>query len=124
MKAGLMEIADIFVVNKSDRDDAERFARNLKLLASEKMKSDWVIPIVKTSAIKNEGIEELIAQIEKHHLSGSSNERKTFLLAEKVWRIIEKEKMKDVDRKEIFETIKSEVSKGELNVYQLAKKFL
>ncbi|HYV91597.1 MAG TPA: methylmalonyl Co-A mutase-associated GTPase MeaB [Chitinophagales bacterium] len=123
MKAGLMEIADIFVVNKADHVDADRFAKNLKSLTASRMNGDWQIPIVKTVAIRNEGIEELLEQIQKHHESGIQNERRVFLLAEKVWRIIAKEKMKDVDRKKILEQIRLKAQKGEINVYQEAKNY-
>lgn len=54
MKAGLMEIADIFVVNKSDRPGAENFYHDIKMLAHVKN-----IPVVKTIAIQHEGVDEL-----------------------------------------------------------------
>ncbi|UCD86051.1 MAG: methylmalonyl Co-A mutase-associated GTPase MeaB, partial [Deltaproteobacteria bacterium] len=67
MKAGLMEIADIFVVNKSDREGAEAILTELRLMAhlSEK-KGDWEIPILLTQANKDVGITELFQQIKKH----------------------------------------------------------
>lgn len=123
MKAGLMEIADIFVVNKADHVDADRFAKNLKTLTASRMKSNWQIPIVKTVAIRNEGIEELWEQIQKHQESGIQNERRGFLLAEKVWRIIAKEKMKEVSRKDLYDAIQSSLQKKGFNVYQFAKTF-
>lgn len=66
MKAGLMEIADIFVLNKSDREGADLMLAHLS--ESLKLRSDvnWLPKIVKTSAIRNEGIEELMEAIEEH----------------------------------------------------------
>ena len=128
MKAGLMEIADIFVVNKADHVDADRFAKNLKTLTTSSNlpngeKRTWQIPIVKTVAIRNEGVEELLAQIQNHQESGIQNERRAFLLAEKVWRIMVKERMKDVSKKDLYDTIQSALKKNDFNIYQFAKTF-
>ncbi len=124
MKAGLMEIADIFVVNKADHVDADRFAKNLKTLTASREKTDWQIPVIKTIAIKNEGVEELLSQIQKHYEAGLENERGVYLLTEKVWRIIENEKMKNISREKLLSEIKAETEKGQVNVYRLAKKIL
>jgi LAO/AO transport system kinase len=60
IKAGIMEIADIFVINKSDRDGAEHVEREIRTLQSLAMRSDgWTPPIVKTVASQGTGIEEL-----------------------------------------------------------------
>ncbi len=66
IKAGIMEIADIFVINKADREGAERVEREIKALQGLSLRhDDWVPPIVKTVAARGEGIEELVANIEK-----------------------------------------------------------
>ena len=79
MKSGLMEIADIFVVNKSDREGADTFANNLKKLVHQRPEP---IPVIKTVADKAIGIEELVKAIESR--SAKENSRRIFLLAEKV----------------------------------------
>jgi len=64
IKAGIMEIADIFVINKSDRDGAERVEREIRALQSLAMRSDkWTPPIVKTVASEGKGIDDLAASI-------------------------------------------------------------
>ena len=64
IKAGIMEIADIFVINKSDREGAERVEREVRAMQSLAMRTDhWSPPIVKTVASEGEGIEELAAAI-------------------------------------------------------------
>jgi LAO/AO transport system kinase len=64
IKAGIMEIADIFVINKSDRDGAENVEREIRTLQSLAMRHDgWTPPIVKTVASQGVGIEELTAAI-------------------------------------------------------------
>jgi len=74
IKAGIMEIADIFVINKSDRDGAERVEREVRAMQSLAMRNDnWTPPIVKTVASEGTGITELLAAIEKYreHLQQS-----------------------------------------------------
>ncbi|MGD0929448.1 MAG: methylmalonyl Co-A mutase-associated GTPase MeaB [Candidatus Korobacteraceae bacterium] len=68
IKAGIMEIADIFVINKADRDGAERVEREIRAMQSLAMRhDDWTPPIVKTVASDGSGIEELVRAIEKYH---------------------------------------------------------
>ena len=64
IKAGIMEIADIFVINKSDRDGAENVEREIRTLQSLAMRSDgWTPPIVKTVASEGIGMKELAEAI-------------------------------------------------------------
>src|SRR5712672_3357568 len=64
IKAGIMEIADIFVINKSDRDGAERVEREIRAMQSLAIRSDgWTPPIVKTVASDGTGITELVDAI-------------------------------------------------------------
>jgi len=67
IKAGIMEIADIFVINKSDRDGAERVEREIRALQSLATRGDhWTPPIVKTVASDGTGIGELAAAIAEY----------------------------------------------------------
>ena len=64
IKAGIMEIADIFVINKSDRDGAERVEREILAMQSLATRNDgWVPPVVKTVATEGSGILELALSI-------------------------------------------------------------
>ncbi|MDT4950808.1 MAG: GTPase [Pseudonocardiales bacterium] len=69
-KAGIIEIADIFVVNKADRDGADQVARDLRYMQSlggrHSGAGAWRPPILKTVAARSEGVDELVAAIEKH----------------------------------------------------------
>ncbi len=69
LKAGILEIADIFVVNKADREGAEATVANLRQLVNltPRSRRDRAIPVMKTVAVKNEGVSELVDAIEKHH---------------------------------------------------------
>ena len=67
IKAGIMEIADIFVINKSDREGAERLEREIRALQSLAVGKDgWTPPTVKTVASEGKGIEELAAAIAEY----------------------------------------------------------
>jgi LAO/AO transport system kinase len=68
IKAGILEIADILVVNKADRDDASATvaALEMNLNLKPKLGDDWRPPVIKTIAIKGEGIEETVNSISKH----------------------------------------------------------
>jgi LAO/AO transport system kinase len=68
MKAGLFEIADIFVVNKTDRPGAESLIVELKsMLKLSSANNFWQVPVIAVQAINNVGIQELYQQIERHH---------------------------------------------------------
>ena len=67
MKAGLMEIADIFVVNKSDREGAKRIVTELDMILDiRRKKGEWEYPIVSTEAVNNKGIDLLLSKISEH----------------------------------------------------------
>ena len=76
MKAGLMEIADIFVVNKADRDGANRMKTEITLMLDLKYSNlphpepgqlFWRIPVLQAQALNNIGMDELFEALEKHH---------------------------------------------------------
>jgi LAO/AO transport system kinase len=119
MKAGLMEIADIFVVNKSDRPDADTFVKNLQqMLAPTFSKHYTEVPVVKTIASQKVGIKELIEiilrQLQKAHLTD-----KTFwLLAERAFYLIEQKRMKGIDKVVLKKEIEAAYSKGNFNLYK------
>ncbi|MFZ1133302.1 MAG: methylmalonyl Co-A mutase-associated GTPase MeaB [Candidatus Korobacteraceae bacterium] len=74
IKAGIMEIADVFVINKSDRDGAERVEREIRAMQSLATRNDnWTPPIVKTVASDGTGIPAVLQAIESYraHLSKS-----------------------------------------------------
>ena len=123
IKSGVMEIADIFVINKADRDGASTFVKNISQLISEKHGSGWLPKLVKTVATKDEGIEELIAVINEHNALNEINERKYYLLAEKALVLIQKHRMNDIDKKQLMEEIKLESNKTGFNLYRYITKF-
>ncbi|HEX3593150.1 MAG TPA: methylmalonyl Co-A mutase-associated GTPase MeaB [Pseudonocardiaceae bacterium] len=69
-KAGILEVADVFVVNKADRDGADQVVRDLKYMISlgrrEKEGPSWRVPVVSTIAAKGQGIDDVIEAIDAH----------------------------------------------------------
>jgi LAO/AO transport system kinase len=121
MKAGLMEIADIFVVNKADRPDANAFVRNLQMmLAPAFSRNTNEIAIVKTIASQKEGVKELFEKIALHQTQVNSSDKKYMLLAEKAFHLIQQHRMKDIDKA----TLKKEIEETEnMNLYQYIKRY-
>jgi LAO/AO transport system kinase len=120
IKSGVMEIADIFVVNKSDRDGANIFIKNLQQLVHSKPLSDWQTPVIKAVATKNEGIVELIDAINKHAFV-AVNHKQAYLFAEKAYRLIQNQRMKGVSKKALQEQLEAEFKKADFNLYKFVK---
>ncbi len=121
MKSGIMEIADIFVVNKCDREGADRFAVNLRHLIHDKEHLEWTVPVVKTSAMNNEGIDELVMHIDKHNRENTNNQKKIFLLTEKAFRLLQRERMRGVSKANIHEKISAHEKEADFNLYKFVK---
>jgi LAO/AO transport system kinase len=122
MKAGLMEIADVFVVNKADRPDADLFVRNLRLmLMPHSTKIVTEVPVVKTIASQKQGVKELFEKICLHLDHVENSDRKYYLLAEKAYHIIQQYRMKNVSKGDLKDKIQE--SKN-FNLYQFVQQYL
>lgn len=118
MKSGLMEIADIFVVNKSDREGADTFVNNLKKLVHQRPNP---IPVINTIADKSVGLDELIKAIVGQPLK--ENSKRTFLLAEKAWKLIQNQKMKNFDKRQLQQDITKASARSDFNLYKFIDAF-
>ena len=108
MKAGLMEIADIFVVNKADRPDVETFEKNLRLMLAPSFHDHATMaPVIKTIASQKQGIDELVAAINKGVSQRSKTERHYWLLAEKAFYLIRQKKMQGISKADLKEKIET-----------------
>lgn len=122
MKAGLMEIADIFVVNKADRPDADLFVKNLKLMLAPAFRNqDKPVPVIKTIALQKKGVAELLQTISDLLIKENENKKRSWLLAEKAFHLIQQKKMKAIDKKVLKEKI--EAAGKDVNLYSFIKKF-
>jgi LAO/AO transport system kinase len=119
MKAGLMEIADVFVVNKADRPDADTFVKHLRLMLAPTFSTHYnEVPVLKTTASQKEGISELLDiilhQLQKAHVS----DKNFWLLAERAYYLIEQKRMKGVDKAILKKEIETIYQKGNFNLYK------
>lgn len=120
MKAGLMEIADVFVVNKSDRPDADTFVKNLRLMLAPTFSKHYhEVPVIKTIATQKEGVKELlditIHELQKSHIT----DKKFWLLAEKAYWLIQQKRMKDINKPDLVKQIEKNFQQNRsFNLYQ------
>jgi len=123
LKSGLMEIADLFIVNKADRDGADVFIKNLNALVHQHPKSVWNIPVLKTIATTNNGIDELWQALSQHHALNLVSERKWQLMTDKAFHLILNERMKDIDKYKLNQQLIEESNKSDFNLYQFIDKY-
>ncbi|HNF71513.1 MAG TPA: methylmalonyl Co-A mutase-associated GTPase MeaB [Chitinophagaceae bacterium] len=123
MKSGLMEIADIFIVNKCDRDQADLFVKNLQLLVHERTQS-WETPVIRCIATKGSGIQELNEAIQKHQRYREQHpEHRLNQLYEKAYQLIREIRMKDI-RKEVLLSMLQEAQQDEhFNLFRWVRTF-
>jgi LAO/AO transport system kinase len=80
LKAGILEIADLFIVNKADREGSDRTVAELKMNLDFSAPEGWRAPVLKTVATRNEGIDAVVAELDRHrrHLAeaGEARERR------------------------------------------------
>ncbi|MBV9961930.1 MAG: methylmalonyl Co-A mutase-associated GTPase MeaB [Parafilimonas sp.] len=124
MKSGLMEIADIFVLNKADRPEADRFEKNLKsmlqLSFSIKQKK---APVIKTVSTEKKGIDILLKNILLHQSNEIISDERFLLLAKKVYGMIQQKRMKDVNLQQLAENIAILSKAKEFNLYKFVEDF-
>jgi len=133
MKAGLYEIADIFVVNKADRPGADNLITDIRVTLQLHSNSGWWdIPVMATEAVNNVGIEELYHQIQLHHQALSETGR----LSQRRQQQRREEFIKTIEQKitrGLFKSIEQDgqlssyierVEKGEIDPYSAADEIL
>lgn len=116
LKSGIMEIGDIYVINKSDQPNADGFAKNVEQLVHIRN-----APVLKAVATEEKGIEEIIKKIDRH--ASHSNDKKVFLLTEKAFKLIQNKRMKDIDKKKLQKEIEKESVKKNFNLYKFTKNY-
>ncbi|WP_410221964.1 methylmalonyl Co-A mutase-associated GTPase MeaB [Pedobacter sp.] len=119
IKSGLMEVANAFVVNKADREGADHFANSLTKMVREQHQK---IPVFKTVAEKNEGINDLIKWIEKPLEQNS--DRKNILITQKALKIIQQQKMASIKTDVLYNAIVNMAKKPHFNVYRFVEEWL
>lgn len=132
MKAGLFEIADIFVVNKADHPDADKLVRDIQAMLSLREPGWWDIPVVATQAINDIGIEDLYGQIQLHRqtlcetgeLSKRRRLQRRFDFVRTVERRLTHKLLKSVEQDGQLSSYIEKVEEGELDPYSAAEEVL
>jgi LAO/AO transport system kinase len=133
LKAGLMEVADIFVVNKADRPGAEQMAAAIKGgISTAPVESDWTPPVLLVQAHTGEGMEKLLEKLEEHRsfLTGTSKleERRRQRRAQEFTEVLREELYKQVERNiesnPRLKDLMRRVEGGELEPYSAARRCL
>jgi len=109
LKSGLMEIADVFIINKADRPGADILAKNLSAFVNLKG-----LKIFKTIATTAEGIAEIIAFAD---IFKSTNEKQLALLSQKAWNLIQEKRMADIEKKTLEKEIAASIKIKDFNLY-------
>jgi LAO/AO transport system kinase len=123
MKSGLMEIAHIFVVNKSDRPDAEAFTNHLLHMMREGLGDGHRIPVVKTIATQQVGIIELAAAIGAQQAPALSSVRKKLLLISKLYQIITAHQMRSLNGPLIEDDLATAMHEKHFNIFTFSRKY-
>ena len=122
MKSGLMEIADIFVVNKADRQGAAEFMKNLMQTVAQAHDAEET-PVIQTIATEKKGIDKLLEKIVLHQQTLRSNEKKIAALADKAYVLIQQKRMRDVNRQELSQQLRNAFESKNFNLYTFVEKF-
>jgi LAO/AO transport system kinase len=132
IKAGLMEIADIFVVNKADRENADKAVMDIQaILQLNNKEATWKPPILKTTALTGEGVPQLIEKLEEHrrYMEKEKERRKSLLRAEAELLEAVREKVTntivdELKREEKYEELLQKILDKEIDPTSAAEKLL
>jgi LAO/AO transport system kinase len=129
-KAGILEVGDVFVVNKADRDGADATVRDIRhmiSLAEARSPGDWRPPVVKTVASREEGLDDLLAALDKHRdwlsTTGHLRERRLRRAADEVEAIdmvVLRERMGDLRQGTGLDALAAQVVDGRTDPYAAA----
>jgi LAO/AO transport system kinase len=126
-KAGILEIADVFVVNKADRDGAQSTVRDLRNMLALAEPGGWKPPIVPTVAVKDEGVGDVVEQLGKHlawlESSGELRRRREARARDEIESIavtVLRERMGDLHGNQRLDTLAAKVLDGTCDPYSAA----
>lgn len=112
-KSGIMEIADLFVVNKADREGAERFVASLKKVLRQNHQETMVF---KTNAETGMGTSEVYAWLDRPIIQ--NKEQKLMWLSERAWRLIVDRQLRAIDRDQLVDRLQACYESPDFNLYQ------
>jgi LAO/AO transport system kinase len=123
IKSGVMEIADVFVLNKSDRAGAAIFEKNLLMLAHQYAQENWETPVVKTVASQQGGIETLAEAILRHGSLSVKGSKRVHLLAQKALVLIKALRTRDIKLPLLESELEEAMNNSHFNLYRFIRKY-
>lgn len=123
MKSGLMEVADVFVVNKSDRPDAQTFTNHIRQMMMENGVSEEQVKVVATVASQGVGITDLIQAIDAHQISNRVLGNNKKIILTKAIQLIVAHKMQQVDLKKLEQDIDVAITKESFNIFSFIQNY-
>jgi LAO/AO transport system kinase len=132
MKAGLFEIADIFVVNKADNPGSDNFVRDIQAMLQLREPSWWDIPVVATEAINDIGVDKLHEQIQLHYQAlckdGRLSQRRQLQRKQDFIKTLERKLtnrlLRSIEQDGQLSSYMDRVEKGEIDPYSAADEIL
>lgn len=124
LKSGLLEVADIFVVNKMDRPGADTFIKDLlSTMARGFKKNENPVPVVQTNAMMRKGIDELLKEAERILQKEKNILSRNKLLAERAWYEIQQYQMRNISKESLEKEIEK-IPEGNFNLYIFLEKYI
>jgi len=123
MKSGLMEVADLFVVNKSDRPDAQTFTNHIRQMMMENGLSEDLVKVVATVASQGDGITDLIQAIEAHQIANKALGLNQKLIIAKVVQLIVVQKMRQLDLIKLEADLAVAITKEGFNIFSFTQNY-
>ncbi len=123
MKSGLMEVADIFVVNKSDRPDAQTFTNHIRQMMMEHGVSADLIKVVATVASQGLGINDLIQAIASHQIANNVLGNYKKIIFTKAIQLIVAHKMQQLDLKKLEQDIEAATISEGFNIFSFTQNY-
>lgn len=123
MKSGLMEVADIFVVNKSDRPDAQTFTNHIRQMMMENGVSEDLVKVVATVASQGLGINDLIQAIGAHQIANNVLGNNKKIIFTKAIQLIVAHKMQQVDLKKLEQDIEAATINEGFNIFSFTQNY-
>ena len=124
MKSGLMEVADLFVVNKSDRPDAQTFINHIHQMMMENGVSDTLVKVIPTIASQGVGMTNLIQAIDAHQLANTELGANKKLILAKAIQLIVAHKMRQIDFKKMEQDLEVTCAKPHFNIFEFTQRFI
>ena len=123
MKSGLMEVADLFVVNKSDRPDAQTFIHHIQQMMMEHGMSEDQVKVVATIASQGVGIADLIQAIDAHQIANNVLGNYKKIIFTKAIQLIVAHKMQQVDLKKLEQDIEDAMINEGFNIFSFTQNY-